>query len=459
MAKKFELTTKKAEAEERILGDELYQQERPMVRDALSALRQATGEDDYYAVLVTVMTRVKARQELASEIAGFRQDLECEIAELAKQSPKPITDLQVAQGKLALRKHQGLVNHALRWIWLTIGDGLAWRALDYDRAGIAILGIGERVARFADENGFKAEMQQIQNISEQGVFALHNDLTTCLRHGDVTAIGPSLDAKAKEIQIYEVKAGGHDDPKQIQRLEAATKLLTEGRVEMPDGQVRNLHRVAVPYRTNLSHLQDLIPKARKYGVAAAKIGACLRAMVIDYRHWQGRQEEMMEAVRAEKERLGWPDGDADFHWFTAARRMRDRTQSVAGLAPLSIFPFAIEELTDLLMGFIEIEVCLESEALERCFRDRGVAVNIAQPPESDQRFLTVGRLVSEEAVLEIDVDPHLREQMLTELMTPECLIALCQALLEIIQRRSDRSGREVDFIMPSDEDQVWESYS
>jgi hypothetical protein len=75
-----------------------------------------------------------------------------------------------------------------------------WRALRYNRPAIAILGTGTRVNRLAAEEGLLPELHEIERYWDRGIFAIHNDLTTCLRHGDVTAI------TSRGNEIVEVKA-------------------------------------------------------------------------------------------------------------------------------------------------------------------------------------------------------------------------------------------------------------
>ena len=58
-----------------------------------------------------------------------------------------------------------------------------------NRGAFTVLGDGERVGRIASGIGRDAELTALANLSEQeGRFAIHNDMTNCLRHGDLTAI-------------------------------------------------------------------------------------------------------------------------------------------------------------------------------------------------------------------------------------------------------------------------------
>jgi hypothetical protein len=135
------------------MGDDLFQAERTHVVAFLSALREAETAADFLQLELKLIGRVKARQELAQTIRGYTDALKTEIAELEKQEPKPIAEIRAKQRELGIRAVQHDVSETLRWILLSIGDGLAWKALGYDRRGITVMGRGTRVGRFAEERG------------------------------------------------------------------------------------------------------------------------------------------------------------------------------------------------------------------------------------------------------------------------------------------------------------------
>ncbi len=207
----FVITKKVLEQEARILGDELYLKERSVLLEFIEQLRGAESSQDFHALHISLIGRAKARQEVADEIKAAKSQHALRIKNLVKQTPKPIGEISAEQRHLEFRDHQLRVNGALRWLTLTIGDGLAWRALNYDRAGMGVLGQGERVARFADKAGFDAEANQIGALWDEGVFAIHNDLTTCLRHGDVTAI-PAPSARHEEPPDRDLRGQGQRNP-------------------------------------------------------------------------------------------------------------------------------------------------------------------------------------------------------------------------------------------------------
>ena len=442
------------------MGDELFQAEREHVVGFLSGLREAKSAEDFLQLELRLIGRVRARQKLADEIEDHATELKGQIAELVKHGPKPVPEIQAKQRALELRELQREVSEALRWILRTIGDGLAWRALGYDRRGITVMGRGTRVGRFAEERGFAAEVGLIEEaFNEHGVFALHNDLTTCLRYGDVTVIKPRSEPPYREVEIYEVKAGKLDpNSAQMQRLEKATRLLNQGQVALEGGSVLNAIPVDVPYRTGLAHLRDLIPKARKQGIAAAQINSCHWIRVFYYPYWHGRLDELEASDRAERERLQWPgENEKAFQWLYAAQRMQTRRYNSPSVAPVSIFPFPIEDVADLMMGHVDAMVCLSGAGVEERFAERGLQANVFGPPVSSEKFLEASWLVSETEMQGVTIPADIREQMLVELTTPECLAKLVKAHRQVTASIPPEAN-EQHVVVASEEAAIWESY-
>jgi len=144
---------------------------------------------------------------------------------------------------------------------------------------------------------------------------------------------------------------------------------------------------------------------------------------------KGNPDEIIPALfKRTLERQGWtgPPGRIFTH-LASLRRIRDRKGSVGELAPLSIFPFAPEDVTDLLLGQIDYISVLNADLLEAVFKRHGLRAEIASPPHHNDRFMRVtSRLGNHE--LTIQISASLREQMLIELMTPASLIAASSGL-------------------------------
>jgi len=238
-------------AEEQLLNEPFYRDLRPRVRDLIERSRRAGTPDEWVYLHRDLLIEFGARQDAADEtLPKARHRVRGEIRELAQREPKPIALIRAQQEILKRVERQELVAKASQHALRQVGDAIAWRALNYDRRAITILGEGERVGRLARGVGRDAELLELGRLwEEEQVFAIHNDLTNCLRHGDLTAIRES--DTGVDVTLIEVKAGQRpDDTPQMQRLARATELLHEGR-ELSDGDALHLTVVPADYETYL----------------------------------------------------------------------------------------------------------------------------------------------------------------------------------------------------------------
>src|SRR6266487_1170678 len=100
------------------------------------------------------------------------------IRELACAEPKPIEAIREQQVLLDRVVNQEATLKAVHHLIRAVGDGIAWRALRYDRRAFTVLGDGERVGRVASGIGLDAELTALATLWEdERQFAIHNDVT------------------------------------------------------------------------------------------------------------------------------------------------------------------------------------------------------------------------------------------------------------------------------------------
>jgi hypothetical protein len=145
--------------------------------------------------------------------------------------------------------------------------------------------------------------------------------------------------------------------------------------------------VPVPFDTHLDVLAELLTEAKRTGYAKAKLD-CRFVQVIDYRHFGGREERAGEIAQRALAELGWSSGGRlVYAGMSSVSRIRDRGDPVVELAPLSIFPLPAENVADLLLGFVDTSVHLNTELLALRFAERGTRVGFAVAPASHTHFL------------------------------------------------------------------------
>jgi len=430
-----------------ILNDPLTAEERPVIAELVAELHAASGVEEYSRLHTKLLVRYLARQRIRDELEVERTSVRHRIAALAAQDPKPIDDMRAQQQLLGRMDETGRVQVALAAHTRAIADGLVWKALRYDRAAITVLARGTRVDRLADGVGLEAELAALGTLWEQQhALTVHNDLATILRHGDLTTIRPD----ERSVEIREIKATAQPGPNapQAVRLSAATTLINTGSAFDPQsGRTERLHRLAVEPRTFFGDLAELIEESRAGGYAHGSLGAMQHVTVIDYRAWAGREDELGARDAEVRRQLGWEPERKTFEWLASLRRIRDRRASFGSLAPLPIFPLDPGDIADLMLGFLEIRTILRGDLLEQAFADRGIAAEVEFEADRDDVFLRVAR-----GPVSMVIPPSLRERMLFELLTPEAVVDIVAATLDLLAADPEL---QQDFLPGSDESGIW----
>lgn len=421
-------------------------EEAPVLVDLVGQLHAAAGVAELSALHARLLARYLARQRVRDDLEIEKANTRSRIVALSTQAPRRVEQIRSEQALLARIDSLAAVQVALAAHTRAITDGLVWKALGYDRAAITVLARGTRVDRLADDGvGLEAELQALALFAEQeDVVTIHNDVSTVLRHGDLTTINPAL----RSVQISEVKASSAIDESQAARGRAAIRLINDGEAIDPrTGRLVRLHRLAVKSRTFLNDLTEVIEESRTDGYSHRLLGSMQHLTVIDYSAWAGREEQLAARDAAVKQSLGWGLEHKTFEWLASLRRIRDRRTTFGSLAPLTIFPLDPSEIVNVMLGRLEIRTMLRGDLLEAAFACRGLAAEVEFADDRDSVFLRVRR-----GSLALDVPPDLREQMLFELLTPDTAIDTVVAMLDLLLSHDQAKQ---DFLTSIDEAGVW----
>lgn len=404
---------KQMERELAILNTPTYQEAREPIAAYVRQLQAAQTATDIRLLQRQLVLDINCRQKaLAEVIAEHEPAAKARIRALTVLEPKPKDDIREQQAVLHGVARAKAVANALQHATRVLADGMVWRALNYDRPTISILGKQQPVARHADDNGFNAELAAIDLVeAEHGLLTFHNDTTNILRRGDVTSI---LVVNGRPSPLpREVKAGNASGAKQVERIRQALEMIHSRRFFVP-----------IPFETHIDVLGELMTQAKRNGYAKAKLD-CQFVQVVDYRHYGGREEQVEGIVRRSLVELGWSRGDRlILAGMSSVSRIRDRGDPVVELAPTSIFPLPPDDVADLLLGFVDTSVHLNTELLALRFAKRRMRVGFAIAPASHTHFLEARR-----GYRGFLMPAYVREQMLHELMTAETLTSLADWIL------------------------------
>jgi len=419
---------------------------RPPLTQVIGLLQVAREPLDYYRLQSQVRRQLFAAQSVAAEIGETIEAVNQQLKIAVGACDGSRAEIQHLQGQLAAHKLAERGCKALMHAFRVVADGIAWKTLRYDRAGIAVLGSGKRVGRLTDPEGLDMELREIaSHWWMRGSFAIHNDLTNCLNTGDLTLPFEG----ERHVVVQEVKAGRSTRRAQTSAAERRIEFLQSGSGDDPTGcGPARMQRYAIPYRTHLSELRALIAGARARGYAHAQLSDAVLAVAVDPRVSQGDPGIDTYCSHAQ-DQVGW-GGERD-HLITnlsMIRRVTDRRYSFASLAPWSIFPLPAHDIADLLLGPVEYLTFINAKRLEEAFSRHGIEAEVTLgSARIGSVFLRASRGTSE-----VTLPSLVRDQVMTELMTVDCLIEAVEAMLDSIDADGAVGQTLVAF---AGEDQVW----
>ena len=300
-----------------------------------------------------------------------------------------------------------------------VGDGLAWRCFGYDRRVILTLCRNASPGPMYGKEGLPHELGRIQELWENdGHFALHHDLTTCLRIADLTEF---TDAG---MWLREIKRTPHTEKAQLDRAQAAVDALMHGG-ELP-GPRRDarLIQLSEPYVTNLAQLGELIQTAKDRGCAgtalpqgrallASSLPACLR-------RWGADHAEQGRVLAATRQQAIEQAGIA-----TAMHHIRGLSGDTASrspiMAPWSIYPFSPEECAALICDLLVFETIVSGESLVASIEQAGLRGELLLTPTDVQVSDAMGVLRARWRERALTWHAHSLGLVLYELVEPETL--------------------------------------
>jgi hypothetical protein len=193
------------------------------------------------------------------------------------QSVRPTKD-QSREIKEMITAHDETVAAEDRFIEILreVGDGLAFTYID--KWDIKPMAFKEPPGYLSGKDGFAAELAMAFKVFDLGGVAILNDLTHCLRYGDITVI------REGEFAIVEAKSGPKLNPRGHRQLAANDRVrqyLETDRVVGLYGFDHEIRRVdlAHPEVTQAPILQTMIDEAFEHGGSYRQVEPGLHYMV------------------------------------------------------------------------------------------------------------------------------------------------------------------------------------
>ena len=234
-----------------------------------------------------------------------------------------------------------------------VGDGLAWKAMAYERHLIVALGHNRSNPNLFGKEGLGCELRVVQDSWEkEGHFAILHDLTNCLTVGDVTTCSlmhapwvkpPSHTCNSERWVIAEVKnvrglCKTVRRGKQLARMRAVVDAVVNGvPLVGDDGVARSFFRSTKQFKTHLSELGEALEEAWKTGHSLRRLQ---RYWVVSGRApAQFLQSGMSSQERKAKEDKALIQAGLNTVRDRVALSSADSLRLAPGCAPFSIYPF------------------------------------------------------------------------------------------------------------------------
>ncbi len=315
-----------------------------------------------------------------------------------------------------------------------IGDGVAWRGLNYDRAILRLLSEHAPVAVPQFNKGLLTELGVLLELSESNNRLVLNAITNFLRVGDITVISD----KADDIRLVEVKAGSRTTARTL-RQGAYLTLIQQG-IESgihPLGSMR-MRKVITrqPVSTQIPILENAIKQAEERLASSRLFGDYMALAVF------ATDRIVDEVPEPEQERLR----ASIFDRFYKVRKSKSdvllppidslflMNYFSPNAAPYAVFQIEPRYRLKLITGEIAIFTTINLSGFARWLRKRGWDVQILVPDEDtkDPNLQYIPAMRVDRGAASIEVDATIFLTAAIELWQPETLEMTIKVIFEDI---------------------------
>ncbi len=318
-----------------------------------------------------------------------------------------------------------VIRRALR----DIGDGIAWRLLDHDRAALTLLATHAR-KQHINVTGLSAELNALaEALNQTRGLAVLNDLTHFLKKADLTVRHDAANFDFIEVKSSRTKSGTLS--RQRADLAETLKFLTEGEGE----RGREIVRIrSLPVRPHgyFKAVLSAIREAEQTGTASATIGQHLTVEFLDWSTALQRDTpDMSKLERARAVADRWEkDGDLVISQFGT-----DRYHFVRNFAPYSIYPFSALQRVKLMTSTLLTVSRLNVSAVVRYIESHGWNVvhhpdfHLAQAASTEGDAANVPVATFKKGAMTVELPTTWVGRMAQEYLAPRTIVDAFEALL------------------------------
>lgn len=420
-----------------------------VVAGLIGELQDVEGPERARALQKKLFEEIASAESEQREAQRRKEAVDRELGAVRRSGPIAGTARQLTVRELQEQsKARGLDVEVLRRArrqLRTVGDGLLWRAVGFNRAyAFAVSDApGRGNLALSDSEGLEAELEAVERFWRgERAFALMHDLTNVGRIGDLTVVPAS-----GTIKVAEVKASGTMDPKQLERMRGMVRFLRGLGKPLEDGSVLRMDTAATPVseeplQWEFDHWDDyyaVIDEAGRRGIGSGVVEDYIGLAAVAPTHpsWQVvRTAPVSEEQRERIYSRTWDSvsesfeaalvggkGDVIGRWDAA-----EKNEGGAFGAPFSVYPLPAERCAALVCDYLKLYTFINHTRFQGRFRDRGYNVLVTMPPsgkrgqhQTPEVFLSRPKWMADgtRRMLRVHLGRPLMQQVVAEAMSFE----------------------------------------
>lgn len=323
----------------------------------------------------------------------------------------------------------------------SIGDGIAWRFFNYDRATLRLLAEHDYVSVPEIDKGLFTEMDAIQLLQERGIPFLMNTITNFLRVGDITI----YDKAENRYKLLEIKSGTRQTEKIIRQSKHRdfTQMgLNEG-FQYVGGAIIMKRMSTKPLLTYVKSVENAMIEAEQDLASSRLFGDYLSVAVFPLSKIinKVRDEDMIQLQKRTLDRAMSVLKTKEDVRLRLMSNIFPLAHFIPVLAPYAIFPISPDRRFDILTGDFLILSQLNVSGLARWLQKRGwetkIVLSSDQVSEKNGEFKFIPVLKvwngnkSKSIIKGVDIPLEILIIAALEFWMPQSIEAMISTIIEL----------------------------
>ena len=355
-----------------------------------------------------------------------------------KSNKSPIERIKLAQSRFEFMRNSAIAAQFFLGQLRSIGDGIAWWFLNYDRATLRLLAEHSYVSVPEPGKGLYTEIYQCAELASKESPFILNSITNFLRFGDITIYDKSTDT----YRLVEVKAGKIQTSRSLRRQADRLALIQEAletgshNIAHPD-IIHTKITSKLPLLTYVKILETAMYEAREKLVSSRVLGdylsfgLCYVKKIISLPEAQSAQisEDTINRCSSIKKT------ERDFI-LSFLGSILHTVHFSRMLAPYTIFPIDSDLRFSLISGDYLLLSQINVSGLARWLINRGWEVEVLSLPDklpdlskSPYVYMPILRVRKPNSRLEVEIPLDIIGGAAIELWMPESIERAIQAVL------------------------------